>query len=1761
MESATTSTTLTAKLPILNPGEYDLWLIRIEQYFLMTDYSLWEVILNGNKLLKRKIGEVEQEYKPTTAKEKQDRRNEIKARGTLLMALLNKDQLKFHSYKDAKLLMEAIEKKYGGNKESKKVQRTLLKQQYENFSGSSSETIDQTFNRSLPSKWKTHALIWRNKVEIKTISLDDLYNNLKIYELELKNSTNTSQNSQNVAFVSSNGTNSNSSTNEADNTAYGVSSAHTQSSPTSGDNLSDTMICAFLASQPNSPQMSREDLEQIDPDNLEEMDLQWEMAMLTIRARRFIKRIGRQLAVNGKRVGFDKTKVECYNCHKYGHFARECRLPRNQEKGEKENNRRIVTVETPNENALVAQDGIGGSSNSDTEVDSCSKSCIKAYATLKEQYDNLNSDYNKSQFNLVSYKAGLESVEARLANYKKNEAVFEESINVLKLEVRLRDNALDENKKKLEKAEKERDELKLTLEKFQNSSKSLNSLLESQVIDKFKTGLGYNAATAASPAVESFVNSSEMLENQECNRPKGYHAVPLPYTGNFLPRKPDLTFMDEIVESENLDVTTVVTPSNVKTVENKGVSNTVESNAVRMNNSSAPIIEDWNSDDESKIDYAIRPSTEKIKSIKTVRETDAPKQNKHHPRGNQRNWNNLMSQRLGSNFKMINKACFVCGSFEHLHYVCDKKVVRTVWNNSRRVNHKNFSNKMTHPHPKKSFVLQVVLTRTGKINTAGASINTVNRPINTAASTSIVNHPRPKSNAFKRGYSQSSRPFNRYYANKNSIINTNVNTARVKNTTARDRAVISENNRIGDNAVKASACWGNPQQKEYKEKAVIDNGCSRHMTGNKCYLVEYEDYDNGFVSFGDGKGRISRKGKIKTGSLDFDDVYFCKELNQVLLRVLRKDNIYSVDLNSIVLTGGLTCLIAKAKIDESNLWHRRLGHTNFKNMNKLVRGNLVRGLPSKIFKNDHSRVACQKGKQHKASYKTKLVNSISKPLHMLHMDLFGPTNVKSLMKKSYCLVVTDDFSRFSWVFFLATKDETSGILKTFITEIENQLDHKVKVIRCDNGTEFKNSNGVAERKNRTLIEAARTMLVNSKLPTTFWAEVVNTACYVLNRVLAIKPHNKTPYELILRRTPLIDFMKPFGCPVTILNTRDHLGKFDGKAYEGFFVRYSMVSKAMRVFNKRTRIVKKTLNIRFLENTPNVTGNGLDWLFDVNSLTISMNYVPVVAGNQTNGIMGTRDNIVIGPKDSEEDSRMKPTKVDVIRASNKDGEDDQATRSDTLVSTVGPSFTNDAPSSPVNDARTSEEHLFEQFSPFKNTFTLPDGPNVFSINDTGIFGNAYDDEDVGVAADLNNLETTMNVSPIPTTRIYKDHPKDQIINDLTSAIQTRRMTKISDEHAMVFRNKKVKRGIVIRNKTRLVAQGYTQEEGINYDESALLYGTIEEEVYVYQPLGFEDLQFPDKVYKVEKALYGLHQAPKAWYETLSTYLIENGFRRGTINKSLFIKKDKGDILLVQVYVDDIIFGSTKKSLCDEFEDTSTPKETNKALVKDEEAEAVDVHLYRSMIGSLMYLTASRPDIMFVVCACARFQVTPKMSHLHAVKRIFRYLKGQPKLGLWYPRDSPFDLEAFSDSDYAGASLDRKSTTGGCQFLGKRLISWQCKKQTIVANSTTEAEYVAAANFYGQVLWIQNQMLNYGFNFMNTIIYIDNESTICIVKNLVFHSKTKHIEIRHHFIRDSYKKRLIQVIKIYNDHNIADLLTKAFDVSRFNFMVASIGMLNP
>nr|GEV09410.1 hypothetical protein [Tanacetum cinerariifolium] len=938
MEAGAT-TTMTAKLPILNRGEYDLWLMRIEQYFLMTDYSLWEVSKNGNKVLKKTVGTSKETYVPTSAEEKLDRRNEIKSRGTLLMALPNKYRLKFHSYQDEKLLLKAIKKRYGGNNGSKKQEDMNLK-----------------LLRRLPSEWKTHALTWKNKTELETISLDNLYNNLKIYKPKFLGSSNINQNPQNMAFVSSNST---SNTNEADTTASGVSTTHTQSTTvnsTSVDNLSDAVICAFLAK--TWIQMVKE-------------------LVLTSQKWNVLSVIKIATLQENAELQIIKT-TESYQSEE----------------------------EIPTNYAFMALTSSGSSLSFESEVDSCSKSCMKDYANLKEQYDSLTSNYKKSQYNLLSYKAGLQSVEERLVHYKKNEAVLTDKINVLNLEVKLRDKVLAEYTKNLEKAEKKRDELKLTLEKLQNSSKSLNNLLDSQVSDKSKAGLGYKGITP-----DRFVNSSEMLKKRENRSNKEYHTVPPPFTGNYMPPKRDLRLIDEHFESVYVDVISNIAPSDVKTIK---------------------IIDD------------------------------------------------------------------------------------------------------------------------------------------------------------------------------------------------------------------------NPQKKEYKEKEVIDSGCSRHMTGNKCYPNNFEAYNGGFVSFGDEKGRISGKGKIKTGKLDFDD---------------------------------------------------------------------------------------------------------------------------------------------------GTSEET-----------------------------------------------------------------VNTIFYVLNRALVIEPHNKTPYELIRGRPLLKDFMKPFECPVTILNTRDNLVKFEGKADEGYFVGYS-----------------------------------LDSVVDAGKKA------PKVDESEAS--------------DNGKNDKVQRSEVESLLQQERQTENVNNTNSS---NTVGSSFVNAASQTPINAT----------------------GP---STNDTGIFGNAYEDDVLEEEVDINNVDSSYSIPE--ATKFLKDHLQDQAIG-----------TK------WVYKNKKDGRGIVIKNKGRLVAQGHTQEEGIDYDE-------------VF--------------------------APVARIEAIRLFLAYASFK---------------DFVVYQIDVK-----------------TSTLMESNKPLIKDEKAKDVDIHLYRSMIGSLMYLTASRPNITLSVCACARFQVNPKTLHLHAVKRIFRYLKvltGNPQQEVvnFLAKDSPFDLEAYSDSDYAGASLDRKSTTG-------------------------------------------------------------------------------------------------------------------------------------
>ncbi|GJX50628.1 retrovirus-related pol polyprotein from transposon TNT 1-94 [Tanacetum coccineum] len=1072
-----------------------------------------------------------------------------------------------------RLEVKTRKKRFGGNASTKKTQRNILKQQYENFTAPSSEMLNQTFDRlqklviqlelldeklsqedvnqkllrSMSSEWNTHAVVWRNKSDLKTMSMDDLYNNLKVYEPEVKGMSSSSSSTQNMAFVSSLNNNT-SSSNEAVNDAHGVTTASTQ------------------------------------------------------------------LTVNGNEtIGFDKSKVECYNCHKRGHFARECRAPRNQDNKNKESSRRSVPVETSTSTALVSCDGLGGydwsdqaeegpnyalmaysSSSSDSEVSNdsnCSKSCMETVKLLKSQNDQLLRDLEKSSLMVLGYKTGLESVEEKLEFYKKNESVYVEKINGLKWDIQVGEITIRELRKKLEKIQKEKDSIQFNVDKFKNASKSLDKLIECQIVDNYKKGLGYEK----------------------------YNAVPPPYTGNFMPPTPDLSFtgLDEFV--------------NEPVVENsKAMSSEEEPKVVRKNDDS-PFIEEWVSDSEEenvsqtktekktvklsivKIEF-VKPKKQEKTARKTVKQVEKHRQNTHSPRGNQRNWNNMMSQKLGSNFEMFNKACYVCGSFDHLQVDCN--------------------------------------------------------------------------------------------------------------------------------------------------------------------------------------------------------------------------------------------------------YHQKQANT------------------------------------------------------MVYQDL------------------------------------GSGI---------------------DSGARTPQQNRVAERRNRTLIEAAKTMLADSKLPTIFWAEAVNTACYAQNKVLVVKPHNKTPYELFHGKTPTLSFMRLFGCPVTILNTIDHLGKFGGKADEGFFVGYSLNSKAFKVFNSRTRIVEENLHIRFSESTPNI----------VHSLT-------VLQGSHDDGSKPSSDN---GNK-VDEDPR-------------KDSESNDQEKEDNVNSTNN-----------VNATSTNEVNVVGG----KTSIELPFDPNMPDLEDYSIFDVLRDDEDDDAEADINNLDTTIQVSPYPTTRIHKDHPLDQVIGDLQSATQTRRMSKNLEEHG----NKKDERGIVIRNKARLVAQGYTQEEGIDYDEVFALVARIEAIRLFLAYASFKDFMVyqMDEFYKLKRHCKD-YISSRAWYETLSTYLLDNGFQRGKIDKTLFIKRHK-DEFYGRTYILLRITSAAEEGM--DFIRTQKLAYGMK-LVKTK----VDVHMYRSMIGSLMYLTSSRPDIMFAVCACARYQVNLKVSHLHAVKRIFR-----------------------------------KSTTRGCQFLRCRLISWQCKKQTVVANSTTEAEYVAALSCCGQVL---------------------------------------------------------------------------------------------
>ncbi|KAJ9541677.1 hypothetical protein OSB04_028183, partial [Centaurea solstitialis] len=1094
-------------------------------------------------------------------------------------------------------------------------------------------------------------------------------------------------------------------------------------------------------------------------------------------------------------------------------------------------------------------------------------------------------------------------------------------------------------------------------------------------------------------------------------------------------------------------------------------------------------------------------------------------------------------------------------------------------------------------------------------------------------------------------------------------------------------------------------------------KWYLDSGCSKHMTGRKELLSNYREEYGGSVKFGNNElSPVVGHGDIVCKDITINNVAHVEGLNHNLFSIgkfcdkdlevnfnkrrcvvrtewgrellvgTRKTNLYTIKLRHM-LAKKSQCLITKKSSHQSLLWHRRLSHLNYRYLDRLVKERLVSGIPMIKFEPDQMCSGCAQGKMKRASHPPKPEQGSKSPLSLIHMDLCGPMKTVSLAGRKYVLVIVDDYSRYTWTRFLKTKDETSNLIINFIKAVQVQLKLPVQTVRSDNGTEFKNQvlkgfynslgitqtfsaartpeqNGVVERRNRTLVEAARSMLAQSQLPQYYGLKLI----------------------------PNIDYFKVFGCPCFVLNETENRGKFGPKSDEMIFVGYSDCSVAYRVFNKKSRVVYESVNVRFdpfVELSSTVSSN---------ADTVSNNVVFTDASSSTTSSIDP-------PATSNELDSLFEYFYDDLYGTNQTSSSNAGISSTPSSSTTPSSEVSPTSSLPCPDIHslvsspssspivmdtlhpdiTIDSHVQSSFHEVGNTDSIPEGHAPLTTHPTS----------------TNNILEPSSINdqtPLPhIAKWTKDHPIDLIIGDPTSGVQTRaasanecnfsvflstieptrvsdalqdsdwvtamqeelnqfealkvwRLVKLPESKSVIdtkwlFKNKRDANNIIVRNKARLVAKGYRQQEGIDYDETfapvarleairmflayaaykdftvfqmdvktTFLYGHLKEEVYVAQPEGFVDKEHPDYVYVLDKALYGLKQAPRAWYEELSKHLLSKGFKKGSVDSTLFLMKEGEHIVVIQIYVDDIIFGSTSRELCKKFETVmteefkmsmmgeinfflglqvrqfsdgifinqskyifdllkkydmsgchsiGTPMATGNSIGPDHEGKDVDLRNYRSMVGSLMYLTASRPDIMFATCVCAIYQAKPKESHLAAVRRIFRYLKGTPYYGIWYPKGLGFELQAYTDADYGGCNMDRKSTSGHFQFLGNKLVSWASKKQQCVSTSTAESEYVAAASCCSQVLWMQSQLRDYGLEYKKIPIYCDSKSAIAISANPVQHSKTKHIDIRYHFLKDNVEKENIELYFVNTEYQLADLFTKALDEKRFKFLISRLG----
>ncbi|CAM8889644.1 unnamed protein product [Rhodiola kirilowii] len=1046
---------------------------------------------------------------------------------------------------------------------------------------------------------------------------------------------------------------------------------------------------------------------------------------------------------------------------------------------------------------------------------------------------------------------------------------------------------------------------------------------------------------------------------------------------------------------------------------------------------------------------------------------------------------------------------------------------------------------------------------------------------------------------------------------------------------------------------------------------LVDSACSGHMTGKIEQFSSLRHHSGGSITFGNeskckvvGSGKVHLSSKVSVDNVSLvhglkfnllsvsqlcrggkNKVVFtadgcfvkCVSTGQALLRGNCANRVYFVD--PTFDPEEYLCLSSRA--DESEMWHRRLGHVNFRLLKRLHNQNLVIGLPKISEVPDQVCSACTQGKQSRGSFHSKNAVSTARAFDLVHMDLCGPMRVQSRQGNRYVYVLVDDFTRYTWVIFIRSKDEVFDCFKTWVKLAERKFSLKVKSIRSDHGTEFENGqftdfcsdqgidhnfsaprtpqrNGVVERKNRTLEDMTRTMLIESRLARSFWAEAMNAACYVLNRCYLRPILNKTPYELLKGRKPNILHLRVFGSKCYVHNNgKNQLGKFDPRSDEGIFVGYALHSKAYKVFNKRTKLFEESVHV----------------IFDEESMGNDSGHVPDVH------VAGEDDDFEL----------VRPRDIAVVDVPENLETPEQANAQVPEVEELGEQAEVNGQVPAVGEVHSEPEEIQE-------TQEVTELRRSTRVRQLGVTLRDY------ICYAAVQGETVMNafvslIEPKTVEEALKDPNWIQAMQDELHQFERNKVWRLvprPDNRKVIgtrwiLRNKMNSEGEIVRNKARLVVKGYSQQEGIDYEETfapvarleairlliaysvqvgiklhqmdvktAFLNGFLKEEIFVEQTPGFEVPEHPDHVYVLDKALYGLKQAPRAWYERLSEYLLAHGYERGKVDKTLFLLRTDKHLLIVQVYVDDIIFGSTSDELVKSFtklmesefemsmvgeltfflgiqvrqlengteisqqkylsevvkkyglggsKHVNTPSSPNESLVKDDGSPKTDATIYRGMIGSLLYLTASRPDIMFSVCQCARFQAEPRESHIKAVKRILRYLKGTEKLVLWYPRVKSLRLEGFTDADFAGDRTDRKSTYGMAQFLGSCLVSWGSKKQNSVALSTAEAEYIAAAACCAQILWLRNQLSDFNLHFEQVPIFCDNTSAISIAKNPVQHGKSKHIEIKHHFLRDCVEKELVTINFCRSEDQVADIFTKSLHKDAFEKLWMELGLMSP